>query len=255
LKPQQYWETRLNNNYNLQQVGYYKLGTAYNKWLYRVRSSVLLKTLQNIGFKNTKQHLFEVGLGNGFYLNFWQKLGITHLTGVDIARTVVDTLSPTYPNYQILLQDIGLPLPATTPQYTLVHAADVLFHITNDQHYQQAIANIAQLLQPNGYFIFSEVFTNQLEQDTYYKVRPTNFIYQTLAQNGLKVVQQNPLFWAMHPPTQPTLIWKMLFKILPNSNLAGNILGAILYPIEQIALKFIKRSPALELVVCQKITN
>ena len=252
MKPQQYWETRLSNNYNLQQVGYYKLGTAYNAWLYRIRSAVLSRALKHILFKSTATSIFEVGLGSGFYLNFWQKLGVTQLTGVDIARTVVETVSPNYPNYQILLQDIGLPMPQTTPTYKLVHASDVLFHITNDEHYQQAIANVAQLLQPKGYFIFSEVFTNQLEQDTYYKVRNTDFIYQTLAQNGLEVVAQKPIFWAMHPPTQPTLVWKILFKILPHSNLVGNILGAMLYPIEQIALRFIKRSPALDLVVCQK---
>lgn len=252
---QQYWENRLSQQYNLQQVGYYKLGEAYNRWLYKIRVQVLQKALKTLHLPNkTALQLLEIGLGDGFYLCHWQQMGIQQVQGVDIAQTVVDSISKQFSAYQFQRRDIGQALPSNAmPCYHLIHASDVLFHITSDQHYQQAIANIAQQLLPNGYFIFSEVLTNQLDQSHYYKVRPTQFIDQSLANHQLQVLARYPIFCLMHPPTHPNWVWKILFRLLALSpRIVGNALGAMLYPIESIALRYTQHSPALTLLVCQK---
>src|SRR5258708_1930554 len=140
--PQSYWETRLKDGPALNTVGYLGLGLAYNKWLYRMRKQVLERALRRFPIVSEKTSVFEVAPGSGFYLPIWSSHGVHDLTAADITQAVVTYLRPLWPDFQFLRADIGTVGPPVSRQFDIVTAFDVLFHIVNEQSWQNAVTNL-----------------------------------------------------------------------------------------------------------------
>ena len=148
----QYWEGRLKQG--LKGVGYIGLGEQYNRWLYRVRRHVFLSYAKYISGLN-QARILDIGSGTGFYIERWRELGVKSITGIDIAKASVETLTKKYPDHYFLRLDISERLEIITArQFDIVSAFDVLFHIVNDVRFERAIQNIYRQLKPGGIFIF-----------------------------------------------------------------------------------------------------
>src|SRR5437867_6759249 len=51
-------------------------------------------------------------------------------------------------------------LPSAREEYDFVSAFDVLFHIVEEERYEQAIRNVHALLRPGGLFLFSALLVH-----------------------------------------------------------------------------------------------
>ena len=258
LDARNYWETRLREHPGLCGVGNTCLGRPYIEWLYRVRRAVFLRLLSSLRIDFRAAQVFDVGSGTGFYLELWKEMGASGVTGSDLTEIAVDRLRSALPRVRTLRLDISAPLPESElGRYDIVSAFDVLFHIVEQQRYEQAIRNVNGLLRPGGLFLFSDLLPrNGGSQSEHLAWRPLEEVTALLATTGFEVLCRVPMFVVMEEPLDATspwyrLLWKLLTYPVKRSELAGFVIGGILYPLELILTKVFTESPSTEIIVCR----
>jgi 2-polyprenyl-3-methyl-5-hydroxy-6-metoxy-1,4-benzoquinol methylase len=255
-----YWESRITANLGLHGVGYLGYGTAYNDWMYRVRSVVFRRAVRELGANLSESSVLDIGSGTGFYVRTWRELGARNVTGSDLTSVAVNHLRASYPGIGTIQMDIGRPLDPKirAGSFDLISAMDVLFHIVDDSAFSQAISNIAKLLKANGWFLMSDNFVHGSAQRISHQVsRPLDEITRTLEHQGLEIVKRMPMFVLMNAPTDTSSQWPLLFwraAMVPVRlvNAIGHIQGAVLFPVEVLLTRIMSESPTTELLICRK---
>lgn len=263
LNLKDYWENRLQDNFGLHGAGFIGLGKSYNKWMYRVRMKVFLSSVRSLHVDLTNREIMDIGCGTGFYIGLWKyKKKVGHLTGIDITNIAIQNLKAKFPDVRLYTADIcndtELQLNSDT-QFDIISAFDVLFHITDDSKFEQAIKNIHSMLKLNGYFIFSDNFIHGAEiRSTYQVSRSLSKIEKSLKDNGFEIIRRRPMFVLMNAPIDTTKTrikrrWKAITLLIGKGETIGSILGCILYPIEIILVSILKESASTEIMTCRKI--
>ncbi len=276
--PRQYWEARLREHYSLAGVGYLRLGRRYNEWMYRVRGDVFDRVIEGIARQLSPAaapssptapsspgrwrglEVLDAGSGTGFYVDRWLAAG-ARVTGLDLTEVAVSELSQAFPGTGFVRADIGGPLAAIPLQpgrFNAASAMDVLFHIVDDAAYARAFVNLAALLAPGGWLVWSDNFLRHPEE------RVAHQVSRTLAEStqcveaaGFEVVDRVPMFVVMNYPadTRSRLArWAWTGLVAP-AGLAeplGWILGAALYRMERVLVRRVRESPSTELMICRK---
>jgi len=258
--PKAYWEKRLTLAYGFQGVGYLSLGLSYNRWLYRLRKHVFRRTARQIIASHPSGKILDIGSGTGFYIDQWKELGMKRITGSDFTETAVSHLKARHPGSEFYVLDIGGDQTIWQGgSFDMISAMDVLFHIVDDARYERAIKNIHALLKPGGWFLWTENFLrNGREIYAPHEVyRSLETIGKILQSAGFEIVSRRPMFWLMNAPVDSTnlllgLWWKSLEKIIRFHNLIGNLLGALLFPLEFALVKMMPESPTTEIMVCRR---
>lgn len=271
FKVRDYWESRLKADYSLQGVGYKRLGKQYNKWMYRLRAHVFQRVARGLDVDWSSARVLDVGSGTGFYVDQWHRLGVPKVVGLDITEKAVGELRQRFTGDQFYQVDIGgkdVPSPVsrlTTPGglapggFDAISAMDVLFHIVDDYQYQQAFRNIASLLKPGGWFIWSDNFLRHGTE------RVAHQVSRSLAESeaavraaGLEIVDRRPMFVLMNYPadTQSKLMrwaWKAMVAPATAAEGLGSVIGAVLYSLERTLTSVAKESPSTEMMLCRRL--
>jgi SAM-dependent methyltransferase len=259
-----YWESRLRQSYSLQGVGYQRLGTQYNKWMYRLRARVFQRVARGLGVDWSSARVLDVGSGTGFYVDQWHQLGVPKVTGVDITEVAVEQLRRKFPGDVFEQLDVGKPLPAHGSRLTAhagldaVSAMDVLFHIVDDTEYAQAFRNIAALLEPGGWLIWSDNFLRHgTERVTHQVSRSLAESEAAVRQAGLEIVRRVPMFVVMNHPTDSRsrlarLAWTAMVAPAALAEPLGWLVGATLYPLDLALTSVMRESPTTEIMVCRR---
>jgi SAM-dependent methyltransferase len=257
--PKSYWETRLEEYPGLCGVGNTCLGRSYIEWLYKVRRAVFLRLLASLKTDFRAARVFDVGAGTGFYLELWKEAGVSSVAGCDLTEIAVTRLSSTLPWARILRLDIAETLPSSELGcYNIVSAFDVLFHIVEEKRYEQAIRNLCALLRPGGLLLFSDLLPrNGAVRAEHVAFRPLEEVTALLEKTGFEVVRRVPMFVVMEEPLDSTnqwycFLWKLVTFPVKRSEVAGFLIGAMLYPLELILTKVCERSSTTEIVICSK---
>jgi len=259
----EYWEKRLSEKWSLEGVGHVSYGRPYNEWSYRIRKKVFLRQVCALPLDFRQVSVLDVGSGTGFWLEVWKSLGIRALTGVDLTEVAVQKLREKYPDVQVMQQDISdsKALPGKTGQFDVISAIDVLYHITSDRNYRQAISNIAALLKPNGYFVFSENLVHyKTRQERHWVTRTLDDVTQMLSLEGLRIARRVPVFVCMNAPVDassmvPRFLWHVAMAPVQFVPALGHLYGAALFPLELALTGLLKEGPSTELVICQKASQ
>lgn len=258
FNPQDYWEKRLEKSFNLNGVGDIGLGVNYNNCLYAIRKFAFHKLMKRtkLNFSSTK--VMDIGSGTGFYIERWKELNVKSIHGTDITNVVVNNLGKQFPYATFSQLDIGEKVDKLNPTYDFISAFDVLFHIVDDNRFEQAIANIHGLLNDKGYFVISDNFvhgeTKRLEHQV---IRSYEFMTKTIEDAGFKEVQSIPMFVLMNDPvdTKNRFIKKLFWLITKNVSKGesmGKFVGDVLMPIEKILISCKHESPSTEIKLYQK---
>lgn len=125
--------------------------------------------------------------------------------------------------------------------------------------YRRALANIRSLLNPGGYFLFSENFLPRERETGLHQVSRTDAeIAAMLADNGFIVMRRAPVFLLMNRPlksSSPLLrgTWKVVTRVtgMTHRPYLGRWLGALLYPAELASLPFMATGPSTEMMICR----
>lgn len=256
----QYWESRLREHYSLAGVGYLRLGRRYNEWMYRIRGKVFDRVVSGLGSRWRSAEVLEVGAGTGFYVDRWLRLG-ARVTGLDLTQVAVEQLRRSFPQARFFQADIGRSLqevPLTAVSFDAISAFDVLFHVVDDAQYAQAFQNIAALLKPRGWFLWSDNFLRHgAERVTHQASRPLAESVRLAEAAGFEVIERVPMFVLMNYPADTTsrlARWAWTAMVAPAvlAEPLGWLLGAALYPLENALVRLKRESPSTELMVCRK---
>jgi SAM-dependent methyltransferase len=255
----EYWENRLRESFGLESVGYLGLGRRYNQWLYRVRRRVFLRKLGNLALDPGSARVLDVGSGTGFYIERWEELGIKRIVGSDITEVSVQALERRHPGHEFVQLDIGGDLGSLTgARFDVISAFDVLFHIVDDAHFMRALLNIHSMLEPGGWFVFSDNFLHRETVRTARQVsRSLGEIESALVGSGFEIVERAPMFALMNYPidSQSALarrVWQMLAGIISAHELIGFLVGAGLYPLELLCVRLVREGPSTEMMICRR---
>jgi 2-polyprenyl-3-methyl-5-hydroxy-6-metoxy-1,4-benzoquinol methylase len=258
--PTEYWQKRLSARYSLGSTGWSSLGEAFNEWSYAVRRRVFTRVARDALLERECASVLDVGSGTGFYLDLWQRLGVSQITGSDLTSVAVERLAGHFPTTTIRKVDIGeadVPLPAGA--YDAISIIDVLYHIVDDERYAQALSNLSRLLKPNGTLLLSENLVARQSRSIHQVTRSRGWILSALAGAGLVVVHEYPIFFLMNTPvnSDSRLLhhwWDLVARIVPRHEAIGWMVGATLFPIELglTRLAADRRSPSTTLVVCRR---
>jgi SAM-dependent methyltransferase len=257
--PKSYWETRLEEYPGLCGVGNTCLGRSYIQWLYKVRRAVFLRLLSSLRTDFRTARVFDVGAGTGFYLELWKQVGVSRVAGCDLTEIAVTRLRSTLPWARILRLNIAETLPSSELEgYDIVSAFDVLFHIVEEKLYERAIRNLCALLRPGGLLLFSDLLPrNGAVRAEHVAFRPLEEVTALLEKTGFEVMGRVPMFVVMEEPLDSTsqwyrFLWKLMTYPVKRSELAGFLIGGMLYPLELILTKVCEESSTTEIVICYK---
>lgn len=257
--PSQYWENRLSAEYNLEGVGQRGCGACVNRWAYRARRRVFLRTVRRLGRELATADVLDLGSGTGFYLDRWHELGVRSVTGADLTEVAAAGLRRRYPRDTIHRVDIGGELgPLQGQCFDFVSCMDVLFHIVDDAAYSRALGHVCSLLKPGGRFIFSEGFVTGTERRTSYIVhRRRAAILEHLGAAGLTPDREGPFLVLLNDPVKldarlMRLWWRAVGFASKRFKPADFLLGPLIYPFELGTGRWLRSGPSTKIMVCRR---
>lgn len=257
----EYWEKRLSEKWGLHGVGHISYGGPYNEWLYRVRKHVFLRHVRSLPIDLGNAAVLDVGSGTGFWLKMWKSIGVRELVASDLTHVAVENLRNENPGIEIREMDIAdqNDLAGMEGRFDLISAFDVLFHITEESRFADAIANVARLLRPGGCLLFSDCLIHRKPRRAAHEVdRSIEDYARELDANGLKTLARVPVFVLMNTPIDsqseiPQFAWRLLMAPVRLLHPLGHLYGAMLYPCEIFLTKILRESPSTEMMICQRV--
>jgi len=261
FNPDDFWQKRLTKVEGLEGVGYARLGKPFNIWGYKVRKQAFYNLLNPFDFKFNDADVLDIGSGTGFYIAIWNALKAKKVTGLDITEVSVENLKTKFPEHEFIQLDIGDEigkLKTTLGNKDFISAMDVLFHIVDDQRFDRAVHNIASLLKPGGYFIYSDNFlTGETIRTKHQVSRSKEYLFDLFEKAGFELIAHKPfMILSNYPIDSKNKLLHAFWYLLENSTAIikplGHLYGALLFPIEKMLLKQVKDSPSSEIVLLRK---
>lgn len=258
VEHQTFWESRLSAEWTDAGVGYRHLGRAFNAWTYRVREEVFHREIARLGIDVSRARVLDVGSGTGRYVRAWQQAGAPSITGCDLTEAAVQRLREQFPDVRFVHADVGAMTGVfERASYDAVSCVDVLFDITDDEHYGRALHNLARVIRPGGALVLSENFLRRREQRAERQVHRTfGAIRAGLENAGFRIVRRVPLLVLMNAQVDAPYVWRKLWGgVLRGATLTeptGWLAGSALYPLERRLTRWLRESPTTELMVCSR---
>lgn len=168
-KPEEFWDQRLSEQFDLRGTGETGLSLAYNQACYQLRREVLDRAFADLRFDPRARRVLDVGCGSGFWTDYYTRRGAAY-TGVDISAVSVERLGKQYPNARFIHRDVSEV--ALEERYDAVNAFDVLYHITDEARWRQAVQNLAAAVAPGGLLLITDVFSDLNQVAEHNVMRP-----------------------------------------------------------------------------------
>jgi SAM-dependent methyltransferase len=156
-RPQEFWEQRLSEQFDLRGTGETGMSVAYNRACYELRREVLDRALAVAGVDPRGRSVLDVGCGTGFWTAYYLARGATY-TGLDIAATSVDRLQRRYPGSRFVRSDVSEADIAEV--FDIVNVFDVLYHVTDDARFEAALRRLAGAVAPGGLLLLTDLFAD-----------------------------------------------------------------------------------------------
>ena len=188
-RPQEFWEQRLADQFDLRGTGETGLSLAYNKACYALRAEVLTSALAQAGMRPDGRRVLDVGCGTGFWTQYYAARRADY-TGVDIAQVSVDRLAERYPDQRFMRVDVADGVPGAP--YDIINVFDVLYHVTDEARWQAALRHLAAALAPGGLLLVTDVFSDRGVLAEHNVMRPLQRYLAVLHDAGLACEQLRP---------------------------------------------------------------
>ena len=266
--PKEYWSRRLENRFNLRGAGSGCFDEQYNEWMYKMRKRVLDRIILMYKIDVSSVRILDIGCGTGFYVDIWRHKGARYLTGIDIAGISVSKLKTRYPQFDFFEADIASPslincLRLNQKKFDVVTAFDVLFHIVDDNKFEQAIKNISMLCSTNGFILITDIFPHKKPYTIHHqKSRLLQDYIRILLNNDIKIINRLPVHYLLNAPLDISseLLQKILLhfwwqRFVVNVERKTHLLGPLFYLLDLVLTKSLKESPSTEMIVCKKVSR
>jgi SAM-dependent methyltransferase len=203
--------------------------------------------------------VLDVGSGTGFYVDRWRALGAEAVIASDLTAVAVERLRRRYPDAEVRQLDAAAPVEEDLDgRFDAISAIDVVFHVLDDAAYRQAFQNLARMLRPGGFLVFSEDFLRGPRRTRRHGVsRTRDEVHAAVAAAGLVAERRRPVFFMMNEPFEASARWlrrwwaTLTRVVVPRPRL-GALAGAALFPVDAALGAVLWEGPSTELMVCRR---
>lgn len=150
-----YWKDRLGRHgMSFRGVGHEGSDEAKNRLEYEKSLREFKDALREAGIDFAGKRVLEIGVGNGFYLDFCSR-GSAYYCAVDVTDVLFPELSKLYPEVKFVKADVRrLDL---REKFDILLMIDVLEHIVSEEDLRSAMDNLKKHLAENGVIILGPV--------------------------------------------------------------------------------------------------
>ncbi len=154
-RPKTFWNELLTNSFDLKGVGHFRMSNEENLKMYEEKKAILAGEMKKAGIEITPDMaIVEIGIGVGYWTDYFNSLGAKNYTGNDIAEISIINLQKRYPQYEFLHGDISeIRLPED--KFDLGVMIDVTQHITDDDRFDKAMNNLWRSLKSGAKLIIT----------------------------------------------------------------------------------------------------
>lgn len=271
-KNREYWENLHSSKQGeLAAVGYKDLGEGFNRATYRVRRRALLTTIRSMAAPSIKSVL-EGAVGIGAYGDVWQRLNVANWVGVDISSVAIKEVATRFPLGKFFSADLtsrnALDAIPVEDKFDLVTAIDVLYHIVDNDGFNQALYNLADRVGPGGFILVSDIFsTSENWVAPHVKCRPIGMYEDILHKMGFELIVREPVFSILGGTISDgedrafdkvaRTLWKVIATISRKTPAqVGFLLGVVLSPIDALLKTTgISKGKNLEIAAFKRTSN
>jgi len=254
---QSYWSQRLGNDFSLVGVGYKALGARFNGWQYRAYVRNLERAERRFGFDLATDSILECGFGTGFFLDYYYRRGNRDFTGIDLTEVAVHELRGRYPDARFEQADLGAGPIDLGRKFDVATAFAVLLHITDDDHFERAVANVCR--HSSQWVLITEVAPKNrfaAPGKSHYVLRSRDQLESELRKHGLEVVGIEPVFALLASPTpvfKPWFyFWNAALYAMCRTEFTGHLTGATLYGLDGLLTGPLRLNPSVDLLVARR---
>lgn len=211
----EYWDRRLRKGFDLRGVGHQRFSLDYNDYLYLLKQSALEKLIHKHDILIQGKSVVDIGTGTGYFLEFFVKRHAADLTGIDISTTSINLLNERFPDVRLIRLNIGEDSFPAHLRADIVCAFDVMYHILTDRQFEFALKNIISSLSNGGYLFVTDSFKKALDWAPHVRHRELEDYKKIFNQEGLKIIDLQPVFYVMNRQFIPFL-GPWLLNRIPN---------------------------------------
>jgi SAM-dependent methyltransferase len=129
------------------------LAAAYH---YASVELLILRHLRLVGFKLQTASVCDLGSGSGHWIDFYLSLGASRCVGIDVSQKSVSFLSERHASddrVKVMPGRLHEVMRASNDQFELVNAIGVMFHLVDDEEWEETIRQVGRILRPGGLFV------------------------------------------------------------------------------------------------------
>ena len=203
--PKQYWDKRIASVSDYQAIGRVDLPERVNK----MRKKRLFSQLDEIYSRRdvdlSKAAVLDAGCGNGIYSRYYAEKR-AEVVGIDFSNQAIETIRENGINGEFSVGSINQ-IPYRTDSFDVVHCFSVLYHIINDDAWEDAVAELCRVLKPGG-ILTLRVAWQEREQDVaeHVRFRSKGKYKQRLKAAGVTSSSTYPIY---DEPWMPTITSKI----------------------------------------------
>jgi len=258
FNPGSYWESRLNEKFDLTGVGFRRKSVAYNKWVYRVRRELLDWLFKANNWDYAGKSALDVGCGTGYFIHYWLTRGTEKVVGLDITEISIKRLRENLPQATYVHGDLSDPELKLEDKFDYISIFDVLFHIIDNNRFVNVAENLARFCKPGARIFITDLFGEKSFSGVKHcHNRSLAYYVDVFTKSGLKLRSMTPLFYTLLPPSgiaSPFLRWCGILMwegltFVTRWNFAGDLIGRIFYKFDSFLRKKFRKGPAGYLAV------
>jgi ubiquinone/menaquinone biosynthesis C-methylase UbiE len=186
-----YWEKRIRKfEGRLRSVGHISFSDKVNKYIYMARVKALNRILAENNFSLSGKKVLDSGCGIGYFTEYYSRTDASQVVALDISPTAVKYCVKNVKRADCVIACLSY-MPFRTNYFDVVHAFDVLYHITDDYDWKKALTEISRVLSKGGVVVLTEKFIDKsIESSFYIKFRSRKIYLNEIGKVGLTLVDE-----------------------------------------------------------------